>query len=167
MKNLRRGLLVLLLLGCLGVWLWFLRLERAHREEPYSRIEEGLYVGAHVPEPPPGTGAVLNLCDVKDAYEVGTYLHEPILDAGKAPSIEWLRRIVEFVDRQRRADVTTYIHCAAGKSRSGLVVTAYLMRKHDWSRDRALAFVRSKRPEIQPNPAFMELLAEWEQVLKE
>jgi len=47
-----------------------------------------------------------------------------------------------------------------------MVVTAYLMFKNNWTRDQALAFVRSRRPITRPNPAFMQLLNEWEQVLK-
>ena len=52
-------------------------------------------------------------------------------------------------------------------SRSGMVVTAYLMYEHNWPRGLALAFVQSKRPRIQPNPRLMRLLIEWEQVLKD
>jgi hypothetical protein len=39
------------------------------------------------------------------------------------------------------------------------------MAEHHWGRDRALAFLRARRPQIQPNPAFLRLLAEWEQAL--
>jgi hypothetical protein len=39
------------------------------REPPnYSRIEDGLYLGGRVPEPPRGTRAVLNLCENEDVY---------------------------------------------------------------------------------------------------
>jgi len=77
------------------------------------------------------------------------------------------REAVEFIDAQRRAGRTVYVHCAAGMNRSGAVVTAYLMQKHNWPRDRALAFVQSKRSQIQPNPRLMRLLSEWEQVLQD
>ena len=33
-------------------------------------------------------------------------------------------------------------------------------------RDEALAYVRSKRPEVDPNSAFMELLLDWEVAVK-
>ncbi len=36
-----------------------------------------------------------------------------------------------------------------------------------WTRDQALEFLRSRRPGVRPNPAFMELLLEWERSLKE
>src|SRR5437868_3558485 len=114
MTRLRHGLLAVLLSVVAGLCVWFLTLERATREEPYSLIEENLYVGAWVPEPPPGTRAVLNLCDRKDRYKVDIHLWKPIRDGGPAPSLDWLRRMVEFVDTQRRAGATTYVHCHAG-----------------------------------------------------
>ncbi len=79
-----------------------------------------------------------------------------------APSIAWLAKQVKFVETQRAAGRTTYVHCFQGASRSGLVVTAYLMHKKHWTRDKALAYIRTRRPQIRPNPAFMELLNEWE-----
>jgi protein-tyrosine phosphatase len=47
-----------------------------------------------------------------------------------------------------------------------MVTTAYLMYRHGWGRDEALEFVKSKRPIVRPHQAFLERLAEWEQVLK-
>ena len=167
MKRPRLNLLIVILLASLGVWLWLLWLERSYREVPYSLIEEGLYVGRYVPEPPPGTKAVINLCESEDSYPVAVCLWQPIPDAPPAPSIEWLQRVVEFIKTQRQAGLTVYVHCHNGVSRSGMVTTAYLMQEHKWTRDEALAFVRSKWPIVRPNPAFMPLLTEWERALKE
>jgi protein-tyrosine phosphatase len=164
MKHVRLRFLILLL-AFLAAWLWLLKVLHDHRAEPYSEIEEGLYAGAAVPEPPPGTTAVLNLCHQKDRYEVETCLWEPIMDAPPAPDVAWLRRMVEFVDTQRRNGATIYVHCVAGISRSGLVVTAYIMYTRHWGREKALAYVRSRRPWVQPNPAFMQLLSDWEETL--
>jgi len=160
----RRRFLVFALLGCVAAWLGLLWVESSSGDEPYSSIEDGLYVGGSVPKPPRGTKAVVNLCDREDPYQVDHLLWEPI-DGGQAPSIEWLRQVVEFIDTQRRKGHTTYVHCLAGMNRSGMVVTAYLMYEHGWTREQALTFARSKRPQIQPNPAMMRLLAEWERTL--
>src|SRR5262249_44543387 len=76
--------------------------ERLTREpQRYSRIEEGLYLGGRVLEPPPGTRAVLNLCENDDLYRAEVHEWQPIHDAEPAPSLEWLRRQVEFIDAQR------------------------------------------------------------------
>jgi hypothetical protein len=158
-----------LLLAASGVaWLVLRWVESLYREEEnYSRVEEGLYQGGYGASPPPGTTAVLNLCEHEDRFRAEVHRWEPIRDAAPAPDLGWLRQMVEFVDAQRRAGRTTFVHCRNGVSRSGMVVVAYVMFKNGWGRDRALQFVRSKRPLTRPNPAFMDLLAGWEQALKE
>jgi hypothetical protein len=164
----RRVVLGVVLAGSVAAWLALLGVEWSYREgENYSLVEPGLYQGGDVAAPPPGTTAVLNLCETPDAYAVEVALWEPINDAAPAPDLDWLRRMVEAIDANRRAGRTTFVHCRNGVSRSGMVVTAYLMWKNGWTRDEALAFVRTKRPETRPNPAFMELLAEWERTLGE
>ncbi len=163
MKITRRGILILLLVACIAGWLILLALQRYYAEEEnYAEIEPGLYMGGDVLEPPPGTSAVLNLCEQKDAYQCEVHVWEPIRDAAPAPSIAWLKKQVEFVETQRNAGRTTYVHCFQGVSRSGLVVTAYLMHAHRWTRNEAMAFIRERRPQLRPNGAFMELLGEWE-----
>ncbi|HEX3152835.1 MAG TPA: dual specificity protein phosphatase [Gemmataceae bacterium] len=138
------------------------------REPPnYSKIENGLWMGGRVAEPPPGTRAVLNLCDADDAYRVESYQWQSIRDSAPAPSLEWLAAQVDFVESERAAGRTVYVHCAAGASRSGMVVAAYLMKREGWTRDGTIEFLRSKRSVVNPNPAFMELLLEWEERVKQ
>ena len=132
----------------------------------YDQIEDGLYLGGYVREPPPGVEAVLNLCELEDQYRARIHEWQPIHDAAPAPCLDWLRRQVEFVDRQRRAGREVFVHCHAGVSRSCMVVAAYLMSHHGWPRDKALEFVRTRRPGVRPNPAFMVLLQEWEKAIK-
>jgi protein-tyrosine phosphatase len=47
-----------------------------------------------------------------------------------------------------------------------MVVAAYLMKREGWTRDQALAFLRSRRPGVRPNPAFLQLLLDWEHSLR-
>ena len=138
------------------------------REPPnYSRIEEGLYLGGYVLNPPREATAVLNLCETEDPYQAEFHRWEPIRDTEPAPSLSWLRHQVGFIDEQRKAGRTVFVHCRNGVSRSGMVVVAHLMARHAWSRDEALTFVQSRREIVRPNAAFMRLLKEWEQSLKE
>jgi protein-tyrosine phosphatase len=140
--------------------------ERSYEPSPYSLIEDRLYLGQAVPAPPPGTNAVANLCGYKDPYTVDAELWAPIFEGEREPSLEWLREVCDFIDDQRRAGRTVFVHCLAGVNRSGAALTAYLMREHRWSREQALAFVRSKRPHVQPNPELIRLLDDWERTLK-
>jgi Dual specificity phosphatase, catalytic domain len=164
MKISRRTVLIALLAAAIAAWLGLVGLQHWYRPAPdYAEIVPGLYMGGHVLEPPSGTTAVLNLCEQEDPYQCEVHGWQPIRDAAPAPSIDWLAKQVAFVETQRNAGRVTYVHCFQGASRSGLVVTAYLMHERGWSRDEAMAFVRAKRPQLRPNPAFMELLSEWEQ----
>ena len=169
MKITRRSVLAVLLFCSIGTWLCAAGPGATLPCEPenYSLIEEGLYMGGATAEPPPGTRAVLNLCEMKDRYECEIHVWDPIRDSAPAPSVAWLKEKVAFIATQRRAKRTTFVHCFQGASRSGLVVAAYLMREHRWSRAETIAFIRTKRPEMRPNPAFLELLGEWERVLRE
>ena len=166
MKVNRRRILLTLLVVSIIVWFILLGLEkyRSEKAENYSRIEDGLYMGGLVQKPPRRAKAVLNLCEIEDPYRCEVHWWEPIPDREPAPDLDWLRRMVEFVDAQRHAGRTVYVHCVAGISRSGMVVVAYLMFRNKWTRDEALAFVRTKRDVVRPNPAFMDRLSEWEKV---
>lgn len=158
-----RSYLILVLALYVGIGLLLFGLYWLHQEEDkYARIEEHLYLGGSVVAPPRGTQAVINLCEKDDPYRCDFHLWEPIADAEPAPTLDWLRRMVDVLDDQQRAGVTTYVHCRNGVSRSGMLVVAYEMQKNRWTRDEALAFVRSKRPIVRPNPAFMRLLLEWQ-----
>jgi Dual specificity phosphatase, catalytic domain len=151
--------LVLLAAVYLLVWLFT-------REPPnYAEVEPGLYVGGRVESPPWFTHATLNLCESEDTFRSPVHEWHPIRDAEPAPSLEWLADRVAFVNEHRSHNRVVYVHCMNGVSRSVMVVTAYLMQKHGSSRDEALAFVRLRRPLARPNPAFMELLTEWERRL--
>jgi hypothetical protein len=166
MKRTRRVLLIVLLLGCAGVWIFLLGLAQSYEQDNYSLIEDGLYMGGDVKRPPPGTRAVLNLIRKEDGYSTEFSLHEPLADTSPGPDMDMLEKMVDFVDARMREGDTVFVHCRNGVSRSGLVVTAYLMRKHSWPRDQALAFLRTRRPEARPHPAFMQRLLEWERVVK-
>jgi Dual specificity phosphatase, catalytic domain len=156
-----------LVFAALAVGIVLLAAERLSREPPnFSRIENGLWMGGRVAEPPPGTQAVLNLCDADDSYHVESYKWDPIRDAAPAPSLDWLAAQVGFIELERAAGRTVYVHCMAGVSRSGMVMAAYFMKREGWSCDRALDFLQDRRPGVRPNPAFMDLLLEWDQRLK-
>jgi hypothetical protein len=138
---------------------------RAFLNPSYSEIEEGLTLGGLIPAPPPGAQAVLNVSQDADPYQAPIHKWEPIPDGPPAPSLDWLRRQVDFVAAQRSAGRPVYVHCRAGVSRSGMVVVAYEMQKNRWTFDQALQFVRTKRKIVSPNPAFHPLLREWEKTV--
>jgi len=59
------------------------------------------------------------------------------------------------------------VNCAQGKSRSGTMATAYVMARLKVPVADALARIRAVRPLVQPNPAFMRALREFEAAIHE
>lgn len=148
-------------------WVGNVAVDYAIAEPPnYSQVEPELYLGGSVPVPPRRVTAVLNLCEVEDRYTAAVHSWQPIKDAAPAPDLIWLRKQVDFVREHRIAGRTVYVHCWAGVSRSAMVVAAYLMRERGLTRDEVLRFLREIRPEVRPNPAFLDRLAEWERELR-
>lgn len=132
----------------------------------YSQIEDGLYLGGILSEPPKGVRAVLNVCETRDPYRAEFHLWEPIGDLGPAPDLDWLRAQVQFIDKHMRAGHPIYVHCRAGVNRSAMVTAAYLMWRDSLTRDEALGRIKEKRPRIGPFPVYKKFLAEWEKALK-
>lgn len=54
------------------------------------------------------------------------FLHLPTVDM-TAPSLEHLRKGVEFIDLHLKAGGKVYVHCAAGEGRGPSMVAAYLI----------------------------------------
>jgi hypothetical protein len=159
--------LILLLAGLAAITAHLI-ISRLTRDPPnYTQIEDGLWLGGHVAEPPPGAGAVLNLCELEDAYQAEAHRWESIREAAPGPGIGWLRDQVKWITAQREAGRGVYVHCRNGVSRSALVLAAYLMWREGWPRDRAIAYLRERREIVRPHSAFMKLLIEWERAVKE
>uniref|UniRef100_W5MFU1 Phosphatidylglycerophosphatase and protein-tyrosine phosphatase 1 n=1 Tax=Lepisosteus oculatus TaxID=7918 RepID=W5MFU1_LEPOC len=83
------------------------------------------------------------------------------VDLTGVPSLEDLRRGVEFALRHRQRGASVYVHCKAGRSRSATVVAAYLIRLHCWSPEEACRALASVRPHILVRAAQMEVLHQY------
>ena len=53
-------------------------------------------------------------------------------------------------------------HCVAGRSRSATIIAAYLIKYHGMTADEALAYIKEKRTQVDPNPGYMRQLKEFE-----
>jgi transposase len=69
-----------------------------------------------------------------------------------------IARICEFMDGALDNAEGVLIHSVRGGSRSATVLIGYLVKKYGWPVDVALDFIRRKRPEINPKPAFVRQL---------
>jgi protein tyrosine phosphatase (PTP) superfamily phosphohydrolase (DUF442 family) len=90
------------------------------------------------------------------------YVRVPMNDNGSTPFLPLLARGVAAVDSARHYG-PVLVHCAHGVSRSASVVAGFLIRTHGLSLEGALRLMRTKRPQVRPNAAFMAQLAGYEE----
>ncbi|XP_076142817.1 phosphatidylglycerophosphatase and protein-tyrosine phosphatase 1 [Alosa pseudoharengus] len=85
------------------------------------------------------------------------------VDLTGVPSMEHLRRGVEFALQHRQEGTSVYIHCKAGRSRSATVAAAYLIKLHCWSPEEACRMLAAVRPHVLVRSAQRELLLQYYQ----
>jgi len=93
------------------------------------------------------------------------FLHTPIPDFS-APSLEQLIEIVGWINQRVREGKKVLIHCLGGSGRSGTIATAYLMTQ-GLSLSEALAKVRSLKPTAVETEEQLQILKEFEKMLKD
>eukprot|EP01062_Namystynia_karyoxenos_P032465 TRINITY_DN23961_c0_g1_i1.p1 TRINITY_DN23961_c0_g1~~TRINITY_DN23961_c0_g1_i1.p1 ORF type:complete len:575 (+),score=219.24 TRINITY_DN23961_c0_g1_i1:107-1726(+) len=71
----------------------------------------------------------------------------------------------DYIDTALSSGTGCLVHCFKGQSRSATVVITYLMKKLGLTRDAAFKLVAERRPCINPNPGFMELMLRFEESL--
>jgi len=90
-------------------------------------------------------------------------LHLPMPDL-QPVSFDHINEAVDFIHRHKEQGITTYVHCKAGRGRSATLVICYMLRHRlgilaantansGKIYDRAIAYVKTKRPQIHPNEA--------------
>jgi protein-tyrosine phosphatase len=72
--------------------------------------------------------------------------NEPPLAGDEKICRQGLPVAYEFVRAQHAAGRAVLVHCSAGKDRTGLFMSYFLMREHDLTADEAIAYVRGIRP---------------------
>ncbi|CAD8091087.1 unnamed protein product [Paramecium sonneborni] len=80
-----------------------------------------------------------------------------ILDSETANIQQYFKIANEWIERGFNIG-GVLIHCMAGISRSAAIVISYVMEKRKMNYYQALSFVKSKRPQINPNKGFTNQL---------
>ena len=72
----------------------------------FAHRRGAFHMGGATTEPPSGTRAVLNLCEMKDRYECEIQVWDPIRDSAPAPqrAVDWLKR--KSARSSQRSDAT-------------------------------------------------------------
>ncbi|XP_075495339.1 uncharacterized protein LOC142532778 [Primulina tabacum] len=137
------------------------------REDPYSKISEGLYVGGWPYSPdklPPGNLAIIDCtCELPRKMEVSghAYFCIPTWDT-RSPQPGDIESAVKWACRKIAQKTPIFVHCAYGHGRSVAVMCALLVAlglAEDWKSAEKL--IREKRPCIRINALHRETLEEW------
>ena len=71
------------------------------------------------------------------------------------PEIE---RLVPEIHKELLENKGVLVSCVKGRSRSCTIVAGYLMKYHNMTADEAIAFIKAKRSQIDPNPSYINSL---------
>jgi protein-tyrosine phosphatase len=84
-----------------------------------------------------------------------------IEDNPTEPMLDLLQKIVPYLLdlRSRNRKMTVLFHCYAGISRSSSLAIAYYAKLAGTSLDHTLTIATTHRPQVRPNPGFMDALA--------
>ena len=67
----------------------------------------------------------------------------------------------KFIKKNSKNNANILVHCILGMSRSASLVVFYLMKEKGWDYDRAIDYIRERRPIVQPIPSFEEQLRDY------
>lgn len=99
--------------------------------------------------------------------ELFTYLKIEIADSDDVDIKQHFYRVFRFIESTLTLGGRVLIHCNAGVSRAGAMITAYVMKTKGLKLKEALKFVRSKRTNnpVTPNDGFLRDLKKFEKQL--
>ncbi|KAK3104037.1 hypothetical protein FSP39_023875, partial [Pinctada imbricata] len=115
-----------------------------------------------------GITHIVNLSSYDNEFPTTfTYHRIEVEDLPDQEIFSRLEDAVKFVEEGLKGG-KVLVHCNAGQSRAGSIVTAFLVKSRNLSVDDALKFARSKRKQnkVLPNSGFMKQLREYEKKLK-
>ncbi|XP_055629681.1 dual specificity protein phosphatase 18-like [Toxorhynchites rutilus septentrionalis] len=94
--------------------------------------------------------------------ETTGYLRVPVKDNREEDLERYFDQIADRIEQEYQRDGVILVHCVAGVSRSASLCLAYLIKYHQMSLKDAYNHVKTKRPQIRPNVAFVKQLMEYE-----
>lgn len=95
-------------------------------------------------------------------YQYIKFKHINIGDKLSTNIYDYFTECIEFIKQAHEKGDTVYVHCAMGISRSVSIVIAYIMKENNMKFEEAFSYVRTCRPQAEPNMAFTYQLMQFE-----
>lgn len=141
----------------------------------WNRVDDHLVLGA-LPLPwmvpalkEAGVTSVINTC-VEYPGPLAAYkkhgieqLHLPTLDFSP-PTLDHIRRGVDFITERAEAGHSVYVHCKAGRGRSATVALCWLMSFRGMPPEEALRHLQSHRPHVNPHLCGRQVVRDFHQL---
>jgi len=89
------------------------------------------------------------------------YLWLPTRDHA-APDLKKLAMGVHVIREAVDAGEKVYVHCKNGHGRAPTMLAAYLIAEKGMTADKAVAYIKKRRPEIHLEPSQLKRLGQWE-----
>lgn len=89
------------------------------------------------------------------------YSELPIEDKEDYEITKHFREAFSFIDKAKRNNGITLVHCQLGINRSATICIAYLMQHKNWSVLKTLQYVKDKRHILLSNKGFRKQLINW------
>lgn len=80
----------------------------------------------------------------------------------KTMSLDAIEDGVEFIRKCVKQELPVYIHCKAGRGRSALVLTCYLIKYHGFTAEDAIKHIQKDRPQAKLEKAKLDTAIEYE-----
>ena len=138
----------------------------------WDRVDEHVIMGAlpfwfDVPAMhDAGVGAVVNTCEEYagptrryEEFEI-VQLRIPTVDF-TPPQLDDVVRAVDFMEEQISQGRQVYVHCKAGRARSGTVVLCWMIRARGLTPEQAQAKILECRPHANPRLAQREVVRQF------
>ncbi|KAF5402872.1 hypothetical protein PHET_03915 [Paragonimus heterotremus] len=112
---------------------------------------------------------ILNVTREVDNFFPGEkyeYRNIRVFDDERSSLLSYFEETHRFINEAKAQGTTCLVHCKMGISRSATTVIAYVMKELNFDLETALAFVKCRRPCVQPNPGFMRELRLYQGILE-
>ncbi|KAI0683345.1 protein-tyrosine phosphatase-like protein [Cytidiella melzeri] len=96
-----------------------------------------------------------------------SWLQIPITDNPFSELAEHLPGAVSYISRAMQDPrARVLVHCVQGVSRSASVICAFLIKEYHYAPMQAVQYVKSRRPNAEPNSGFITQLGEYAESLR-